>query len=259
MLHNTVQLNASAYYYDYINKFAQDSPARGNYTEEELKSHTFPHGATFYDNTQKKNVTYPDGTTYWDTIDQGRSNVVDGVTLYSVDDGGFNGWGDASTIGIDASVSWVASAKDLVDLSFSYLDMKWTYLRFIYKYTDFFPDHNYDGRIAPNASEFSMTASYEHNFDIGSYGVLTPHIDMQYKSGFDLIFDQSGGNGYGRQEDYFLWNASMSFNSSSNRWSLNAIVKNITNYAVKRSYSPDQQVLMLGDPRIYEATLSIKF
>jgi iron complex outermembrane recepter protein len=259
MLDNTVQLNASAYYYDYKNKFAQDSGSRGNYTEAELRSHTFAHGATFWNNTLKQMVTIPDGTTYWDTIDQGRSNVVNGVTLYSVDDGGFNGWGNARTIGVDASVSWVASAKDMVDLSLSYLDMKWTRLRFIYKYTDFFPNHNYDGRTAPNAPKFTVTASYEHNFDIGSYGILTPHVDVQHKSAFDLVFDQSDGRGYGQQEAYFLYNASVAFNSNSGIWNVGVNVKNITNYAVKRSYEADNQILRLGDPRTYEATLSLKF
>jgi len=260
MLDNTVQLNTSAYYYDNKDKFAQDSRKSGNYTEAELKAHTFPHGATFWNNTLKEFVTIPDGTTYWDTVDQGRSNTLpDGTVVYSVDDGGFQGWGNARTIGVDASVSWIVSAKDMVDLSLSYLDMKWTKLSFIYKYTDFFPDHNYDGRQAPNAPKFSMTASYEHNFDIGSYGVLTPQVDLQHKSEFDLTFDQSDGKGYGRQEAYFLWNASLAFNSSSNKWSVNAIVKNIANYAVKRSYEADNQVLRLGDPRTYSMTLSVKF
>jgi iron complex outermembrane recepter protein len=260
VLENTVQLNAAAYYYDYKNKLGQDSRKSGSYTQAELMAHTFPHGATFYNSTLKQMVTIPDGTTYWDTVDQTRSNTgSDNVTRYSVDDGGFQNWGNARTIGVDASVSWVASPKDMVDLSLSYLDMKWTSLSFVYKYTDFWADHNEDGRQAPGAPKFSMTASYEHYFDIGSYGTLTPHIDVQHKSAFDLTFDQSDGKGYGKQEAYFLWNAAVAFNSSSNNWSVNANVKNITNYAVKRSYDSEQQTLMLGDPRTYEVTLSVKF
>ncbi len=260
MLNNRVQINASAYYYDYKNKFAQDSGSRGNFTQAELESHTFPSGATFYDGPSGTMVTIPDGTTYWQTIDQGRSNTLpDGSVVYSVDDGGFNGWGDSRTIGADVSLSWVPTSKDLVEFSLSYLDMEWTHLRFIYKYTDFFPDHNYDGRTAPNAPKFSMTASYEHKFDIGTYGILTPRVDMQHRTGFDLVFDQSDGMGYGHQEGYFLWNASLGFNSNSGMWSVNAVVRNITNYAVKKSYMADQQILMLGDPRTYTFTASIKF
>jgi len=255
MFENTVQLNTSAYYYDYRNRLAQNSMTQTSKTEEDLRAHTFPSGTTTISNGQKVDIG---GLTYWEWLnpDPGRINP-DGT--YNVNDGGWMNWGKLRTIGIDASVSWVASAKDMVDFSVSYLDMTWTSLRFNYIYDDYFPDQNYDGATAPNAPKLSMTASYEHNFNIGSYGVLTPHIDMQHKSGFDLTFNQTDGKGYGKQEAYFLWNASVSFNNSSGKWSVNAIVKNITNYAVKKSYQADQQVLMLGDPRTYEATLSLKF
>jgi len=236
---NTLQLNGSVYYYDYQDKFVQENgKGRGNYTEEQLRA---------------------DG--YWDLVDQGRGQVsaTDGLTYYSVEDPGFHGWGDAHTIGLDASASWVASAKDMVEFSVSYLDMKWTRLRFIYLFKKYFPDTNYDGQTGPNAPKLSMTASYEHNFDIGSYGTLTPHIDVQHKSKFDLTFDTSDSPYYGHQEAYFLWNASAAFNHSSGKWSLNAIVKNITNYAVKRSYDKDNSSLMIGDPRTYNVTLSVKF
>jgi iron complex outermembrane recepter protein len=257
MLNNTIQLNTSAYYYDYKNKFAQDSGGRYNLPQSTLEGLTFAPGTTTYVNGQPLDVS---GKSYWYLLNI-NGPARDNNGLYELSDGGFNGWGNARTIGLDASASWVASAKDMVDLSVSYLDMKWTHLRFNYVYEAYFPDHNYDGRTAPNAPKFSVTASYEHNFDIGSYGVLTPHIDVVHKSAFDLVFDQSDGLGYGRQEGYFLWNASAAFNSSSNKWSVNAIVKNIGNYAVKRSYDadPNQMTLMIGDPRTYEATLSIKF
>ena len=257
MFDNTVQLNASAYYYDYKNRLAQNEAARGNATEEELKAHTFPSGTTTISNGQKVDIG---GLTYWEWLnpDAGRMNP-DGT--YNLDDGGWMNWGKQRTIGADVSVSWVASPKDMVEFTLSYLDMKWTYLRFNYIYDDpgFWPDQNYDGRTSPNAPKFSMTASYEHNFNIGSYGVLTPHVDVQHKTGFDLTFDVDKSTGYGIQESYFLWNASMGFNSYSGRWSVNAIVKNIGNYAVKKSYMADQQVLMLGDPRTYSMTLSVKF
>jgi len=257
MFDNTVQLNTSVYYYDYKNRLAQNAAARGNATEEELKSHTFPIGTTTISNGQKVDIG---GLTYWEWLnpDPGRMNP-DGT--YNLDDGGWMNWGKQRTIGADASVSWVASPRDMVEFTVSYLDMKWTYLRFNYIYDDpgFWPDQNYDGRTSPNAPKFSMTASYEHNFNIGSYGVLTPHIDMQHKTGFDLTFDVDESTGYGIQEAYFLWNASMGFNSYSGKWSVNAIVKNIGNYAVKKSYMADQQVLMLGDPRTYSMTLAVKF
>jgi outer membrane receptor protein involved in Fe transport len=260
MLDNTVQLNTSAYYYDYRNRLAQNSgEGRGSATADELKLHYFPVGTTTINRMTGQKVDIG-GQSYYEYLggDGARSNP-DGTI--NVDDGGWMNWGNLRTIGLDASVSWVASAKDMVEFTVSYLDMKWTQLRFNYIFDDpgFWPDQNFDGRKAPNAPKFSMTASYEHNFDIGSYGVLTPHIDIQHKTGFDLTFKVDDGTGYGKQEAYFLYNASLGFNSASGKWSVNAIVKNLTNYAVKKSYEVDQQVLRLGDPRTYSMTLSVKF
>jgi hypothetical protein len=107
-----------------------------------------------------------------------------------------------------------------------------------------------------------MTAGYEHNFDIGHFGILTPHVEVQHKSAFDLTFvPKDDTTGYASQEAYFLYNASLGFVSSSQKWSVNAVVKNITNYAVKKNYTnqgPDQY-LMLGDPRTWSVTASVKF
>jgi len=235
LLDNTLQLNAAAYYYEDINKLAQEGRSGGLYTAAQI-------GDQF--------DLIPSGT---------RTQEIGGIIYYDISDGGFQSWGICHTIGADASVSWVASAKDMVDFSVSYLNMKWSELSFIYKFTNIWPNKNYDGATAPNAPKFSMTASYEHNFDIGSYGTLTPHIDMQHKSGFDLTFDKSGSPYYGHQDPYFLWNASAAFNHSSGKWSVNAIAKNLTNYAVKRSYDKDNAQMMIGDPRTYAVTLSVKF
>jgi len=262
LLDNTIQVNTSAYYYDYRNKLSQEGRANANYTQEELESYTFSKDTVTYDSNTKSFVTIPAGTSYWTWVSRDgtpRSSVVNGETLYELSDGGFQNWGDARTIGLDASVSWVASAKDMVEFSVSYLNNKWTKMRFNYLYEEIWPDSNHDGETGPSSPKLSATASYEHNFDIGSYGTLTPRIDAQFKSKFNLIFNVAGYPGYATQEAYTLWNGSLAFNHASGKWSVNAMVKNATNYAVKRSYDSDNSSMMIGDPRTYSATLSVKF
>ena len=265
MLDNTIQLNTAAYYYDYRNKLAQEGRANTSLTQAELEELAFTEDTVTYDSTTKSFITIPAGTTYWSRVDQTRGSDRDGVMYYEISDGGFQNWGNARTIGLDASVSWVASAKDMVEVSASYLNNKWTNLRFNYLYEEIWADKNYDGSAGPNSPKFSATASYEHNFDIGGYGTLTPRVDMQFKSKFGLIFDQSddagtgADPGYATQEAYTVWNASLAFNHANGKWSINAIVKNATNYAVKRSYDKEQKTMMIGDPRTYSATLSVKF
>jgi hypothetical protein len=108
-----------------------------------------------------------------------------------------------------------------------------------------------------------MTASYERNIPIGSIGTLTPRIDMQHKTSYTMLWNPGDADegGYSYQEPYYTWDASASFNHASGRWSLNAYVKNITNYAVKKSYMgfTGSQSLRIGDPRTYGASLSVKF
>lgn len=238
MFDNTVQVNGSTYYYDYRNKYANDGMKGGQYTAEEI-------GA------EHMSSSYVTAT----------SDVNDnGEALYQVQENGSNSWGDCRTIGADISASWLVSPKDVLNFSVSYLNMVWKKLRFEYEFTTIWPDTNYDDTKAPNSPTWSMTASYEHNFELGSYGFLTPHIDVQHKTSFDLTFDnKSSSPYYGHQEPYYLWNASMAFDHSSGKWSVNAIVKNITNYAVKKSYSAQDSELWIGDPRTYSATLSVKF
>jgi len=263
MLNNTIQLNTSAYYYQYKNKIAQESRASANYTQAALEAYTFDKDTVTYDSTTKSYITIPAGTTYWAYLNSNgtprSSTDADGETVYELSDGGFQNWGDARTIGLDASVSWVASAKDMVEVSVSYLNNKWTKLRFNYLYEEIWTDKNYDGSTGPSSPSYSATASYEHNFDIGSYGTLTPRVDAQYKSKFNLIFNAGAYPGYATQEAYTQWNGSLAFNHASGKWSVNAIVKNATNYAVKRSYDSDQSTMMIGDPRTYSATVSVKF
>jgi hypothetical protein len=66
---------------------------------------------------------------------------------------------------------------------------------------------------------------------------------------------------FNSQEAHYILNGSISFTHASGMWSLNAYVKNATDYAVKTfwmnragSYS-----LGLNDPRTYGAVLSLKF
>jgi outer membrane receptor protein involved in Fe transport len=86
---------------------------------------------------------------------------------------------------------------------------------------------------------------------------------MQYKSDYTMLWDIMNEEEarFSYQEPYFLWDASASFYHNSGKWSLNAYIKNITNYAVKRSYHgmTTNRQMRLGDPRTYGASFSIKF
>jgi iron complex outermembrane recepter protein len=266
---NSVQLNVAGYYYDYKNAFANDNMLSASMTQAEFYQAGYGKGMT----TAELDNLWQQGT----TTSSGRGNLIDPVQggggKYLINEQNFHTWGDMRTIGLDTSIDWVASAKDRVNLSISYLDSKWSKLTFDYMFSNIWTPKNCDGIASPNSPKLSITASYEHNFDLGEFGMLTPHIDIQHKSSFNLVYNTSQilnpmtgetDPGYYYQEPYNIYNASLAFQPTATigglSWSVNAYVKNITNYAVKKSYNTMGTVtLMIGDPRTYAATLSIKF
>jgi len=87
-------------------------------------------------------------------------------------------------------------------------------------------------------------------------------MDAQYKSSTWLTWNHmdTDPHGVSFQEAYYLLNGSATFNHASGIWSANFSVKNILNYAVKRSYfAQGSGALRLGDPRTYQVGLNIKF
>jgi iron complex outermembrane recepter protein len=271
MLDNTVQLNASAFYYDYRNSWANDSMKSATLTRDEFINAS--------SDTEYNTWLWDYGTTTRD----GRGNLLiqearNNPGYYSINEPNFHKWGDMTSKGLDVSINWVASAKDMMSLSVSYLDSEWSGLTFDYMFSNVWTPFSCNGIQSPNSSKWSITASYEHNFELGGFGMLIPHIDLQHKTEYNLVFDTTetvvinGARvkdpGYYYQEPYNVYNASIAFQPNSSiwklSWSLNAYVKNITNYAVKKSYDmgggPNAvQSLMIGDPRTYGATISIKF
>jgi outer membrane receptor protein involved in Fe transport len=97
---------------------------------------------------------------------------------------------------------------------------------------------------------------------LGEYGTLTPRIDWQHKSSYSMVWNPADKDplGYGKQEAFDTFDVSAQFSHASGKWSVNAYCKNITNYAVKKSYMGMMSyTMMIGDPRTYGASLSVKF
>ena len=232
---NKLQLNSSIYYYDYKNK-AQRTERRFAYVSE----------ADYFG------------------YDYNEDGVVDDTEI-TLEGRGSEILGKFRNIGVDLSATWIITTEDKLDLSVSYLNGKWSGLTRAAdeNYPDIWPEVSYEGNMTDNSSKLSITAAYERNIILGDWGTLTPSIDGQYKSHFALMFDPGGedNSGYNYQESYFLWNGAATFNSASGKWSLNASVKNIFNYAVKRSFTAQgpNYLMMLGDPRTYQVGLNIKF
>lgn len=257
---NKVQVNVNAYYYDYANKLGRGFKEETGLTEEDFGYDAIT--ASTNDRGDTTATLEPDGE-YPTMYDSDGDGVDDTIYTFKLNDPNSQGSGAFTSLGLDLQTNWVVTSRDRVNFSIAYLDSKWETLKFHYYWYMIFPDEDYKNVTPTNSPKWSMTASYEHNFMLWEYGTLTPRIDAQYKSEYEMVWNyEYGGDPYdiGHQEAYTLYDASAVFNHASGRWSLSAYVKNITNYAVKRSYmGMGQMSLMIGDPRTYGASFSIRF
>ena len=235
-LDNKLQLNTSIYLYQYKNKYEQ--------TESE----------SAYVNVADWVADYPDIAE--------RDDDGDGIAYVSS-----RGWpivGDFKSLGVDISASWIITSRDRLNLSVSHLDAKWDSLTkpASEDYPLIFPEKSYKNITNFNSPTWSLTASYDHSFQLGSFGTLTPSMDAQYKSSTWLTWNHmdTDPHGVSFQEAYHLLNGSATFNHASGKWSVNANVKNILNYGLKRSYfAQGSGALRIGDPRTYQIGLNVKF
>jgi iron complex outermembrane receptor protein len=228
---NKLQLNVSAYLYNYTNKQANNSQEAFEIDES----------------------LYPE--LGYDVDEDGTLNESS-VQLH---DSNSQGYGEFQSYGMDVQINWVASSKDKVGLSISYLHSEWTDLYFDYEY-EYFEDDCYDGVENTYAPNWTVNLSYDHNFMLWNGGSLTGHIDGLYSDDFILSWDPEDAP-YNYQEAYTLWNTSATYNHPTGHWSLSLYMKNIFDYAVKTSYmgSGDVKNLGIGDPRTYGAVLSFNF
>jgi len=249
-LNNKVQLNAAAYYYDYKNKSAPMMEAGRQTT-----------GQTILENSIVDR--------YGNRVDYNGDGLIDETSLGRVNDLWSQQMGDFRSIGLDVSVDWVLTSNDKVSLGISYLDAKWKKMLFDFYYKQLnedgtigylWPDDGKDfsGYTNIYSPKWTITSSYEHNFELGSFGVLVPHIDIQYKSKYVLDYTPASAM-LSYQEPYYIINGSFTFTHSSGIWTFNAYVKNATNYAAKNFFDLQNVYLGISDPRTFGGVFSIKF
>jgi hypothetical protein len=190
--------------------------------------------------------------------------------------------GDFETYGLDLSTSWLITSKDRLDVSLSYMHTEWKKATVTMLWWWIWLDEtgasvegrDFSGMENTYSPAWAGTVAYQHNFTLGSWGTLVPHVDIQFKSEYTLNLysdaqvagDPSFGPdlvGWNRQESYYLVDGNITFMHSSGKWTLNAYIKNATNYAVKTTLAGGGPTggnkIGLNDPRSYGAILSLRF
>jgi iron complex outermembrane recepter protein len=250
-LDNKLQVNAAAYYYDYKNKSFRGS------NDGRFSPGTTVNEANYIEPGTNHGTDFNNNGVYTDTN-------LPGGALFGKDitDPWVQQFGAFRSIGADVSADWVVTPNDRLNLSVSYLNAKWKEATIHYYWSWVWPSEglSFDGKVNTYSPTWTVNASYEHNFELGSFGTLIPHVDVQYKSDYDLSFEPSWAP-YNHQEKYYIWNGSVTFTHTSGIWSLNAYVKNARNYAAKTFWMNPAGTPNLGlnDPRTFGGVLSVKF
>jgi iron complex outermembrane receptor protein len=119
---------------------------------------------------------------------------------------------------------------------------------------------NYNGLSPAYAADWTISADYSRDFDIGSHGYIRVQADARYESAFYADFLHNLGT---RQQPYVKTNASLTYFSNSGRWNLGAWIKNITNEPVIAATAfagiPGPATAYLEAPRTYGVRLGFNF
>jgi iron complex outermembrane receptor protein len=268
---NKLQVNVSAYWYDYKNKFASGNPTWFIYMWEDdtrilnaADPETgLPLNYTFVD---KNGVTH-NGIDLNGDRELNNADNPGGRGMQSLADAVRAKWGDYRSRGIDLQTNWIITMNDRLDFSYSYGDNVWTDLYYKYVYNWIYPDVDLSGVMNVNSPKHTMVLTYNHNFNLPNGGTFSTRIDTRYQTEYVISFKKAD-TPYRDQEAYHTTGLSLIYANPDGKWTLTGYAKNIENYAVKRSLfgrgeDPENQKMiyemMIGSPRTYGAVLSVKF
>jgi len=273
-LGNRLQVNASAYYYDYRNR---EFPVAGEWGR-------IGRGASTVESEYCANAdgVIGQGTDLCPDFDYDGVLDTTSAGMGAGEDPQGKQVGRYEAYGLDLSTNWMVTAADRLDVSLSYMHTKWKEAKIHMLWWWMWRDETgalVEGMDFSNmANTYSPTwagnIGYEHNFLLGSLGTLTPHVDIQFKTEYSLNLysdAQVAGDpdlgpdlvGWNRQEAYYLVDANINFAHASGKWTLNGYVKNAANYAVKTTLAGGGPTggsrIGLNDPRTYGAVFTVKF
>ncbi|MBN1625745.1 MAG: TonB-dependent receptor [Deltaproteobacteria bacterium] len=190
--------------------------------------------------------------------------------------------GDAKVYGIDISTNTMVTQRLKVDFSVSYLKKTFTDLFFDFNNITNalgIDDLDYSGREFTYAPHWTLNLGFSYVIPMGSYGTLTPSFDTKYQTSYNMYMldvvtgisrDATTGvasvtlndiGDYTIQEAYHISNFNMVYAPNSGKWTLSGYVKNLENYAVKRSIMimGNASDMMIGPPRTYGGVLTVRF
>lgn len=120
-----------------------------------------------------------------------------------------------------------------------------------------------NGSPLPVSPNWTLTAGYQHTFDIPGGGQITPYVGTRYETAYYLQPGYAANlppffpAHIGEQYPTTVSNARITYAAASGLWELNAHINNIENHALKETmFGPS---LAIGEPRTFGLTFTWHF
>jgi len=154
----------------------------------------------------------------------------------------------ARIYGGEVEIVAMPSRNDRFEASLALLNTRFT--RF--DLTDF-GGADYSGNRLRNAPGVTVNLAYQHRFDLGSAGELTPRIETLISGRY---YTDAINSIAGRQPGYTQTGASLRYQTANGRWSLTGWVRNLEDEPVIYSYFGGRGYALA--PRTYGITLRVE-
>jgi iron complex outermembrane recepter protein len=159
--------------------------------------------------------------------------------------------------GNELSAKYYITPADKLDISVGYLNARND------KFITPFPVNgqtNFDGLAPAYAPDWTVSAGFEHIFDLDSGASVVARVDTYFESEFAGDFIHSVG---GVQAAYTKTDVSVTYNSPDGQWNVGIWAKNLENAAVEGATatggSPGPVITFPQDPRTFGVRGSIAF
>jgi iron complex outermembrane receptor protein len=169
----------------------------------------------------------------------------------------------AEIYGNQLDLIWLPTDNGRVNLSVGYLHARTTDFEVPPNTVTWNGRTNFDGYQMQYAPDWTVSAGYSHDFQVGT-GYLRAALSTRYESSFFADFSHTPG---GEQDGYTKSDASLTYFADDDRWSVGAWVRNLENNAVIAATAggsnfpplPEGATAFLEAPRTYGLRATLAF
>lgn len=232
---------------------------KGNAESQTLKSYQLGSKGRYFNKRLQLNATawYYDYTNF--NVNKTRY-YYDSAGERQTDQG--TGLGDATLYGLDIVSNLLVTKHDRFDLSASYLHSEVSNMIVTWRYY-YPPDAYLEGQELNNSPEWTITANYQHTFELNTGAIILPKVSVRYETEKTLAF-QPNQTEYpdfdleklNLEPTHHMTDFSLMYSNPTSQWNINAYVKNIENHPEKNGLMRND--MRVGEPRTYGVVLSIQ-